>query len=46
MSQVQTIKVADAQHTRLVQRRIGQIGNDFHRGMIIRNDWGKVRKAR
>jgi hypothetical protein len=46
MSEVKAIEVADAYHGRFVQRCIGQIGNDFHRGMIIRNDRGKVRKAR
>ena len=46
MSEMETIKVADGQNAGAVVRRIGQMGNHFHRVMIIRNDWGKVRKAR
>ncbi len=45
MSQMETIKITDGQNAGAVSCRIGQAGNDFHRGMIIRNDWGKVRKA-
>jgi hypothetical protein len=46
VSKMEAVKVADGQYAGTVLRCIRQLGNHFHRVMIIRNDWGKVRKAR
>src|SRR5688572_17277682 len=46
VSKMEAIEVADREDAGTVLCGIGQLGNHFHRVMIIRNDWGKVRKAR
>ena len=46
MPDMEAIEITNRHHRRNGCRCIGQMGNHFHRGMIIRNDWCKVRKAR